>query len=79
MTSINIKSLVKIASLILIILSAFFTLCLIVALIYNEPVQPFIWSAGITLIPGVILFMLVRDYIHEKVSVRDGYLAVTFS
>jgi trk system potassium uptake protein TrkH len=77
--TINIKSLAKISSLILIILSGFFSLCIIVAVIHNEPVQPFLWSAGITLIPGILLFLLVRNYIHEKVSVRDGYLAVSFS
>lgn len=79
MTSINIKSLVKIASLILIIISAFFITCSAVAIIYDEPLRPFLMSAAITLLPGALLFTLVPSSIRERVTLRDGYLAVTVS
>lgn len=79
MTSINIKSLVKIASLILIIISVFFIACTAVALIYGEPLKPFLLSAAITLVPGILLFIFIPSSINERVTVRDGYLAVTVS
>lgn len=79
MTTINIKSLVKIASLILIIISAFFITCIAVAVIYDEPLKPFVLSAVITIIPGALLFKFVPSSIRERVTFRDGYLAVTLS
>jgi trk system potassium uptake protein TrkH len=79
MLTINYKSLVRIASLILIIISVFFSLCIIVALLHDESVLPFAWSAGLTLVPGAVLAILFPGFVHERVSIRDGYLAVTLS
>jgi trk system potassium uptake protein len=77
MKRINIKSLLKIAGLILIIISISFLFCVPVALIYSEPVLPFILSSLIAAIPGIILYFLVKAPIQEEVNIREGYLAVT--
>lgn len=77
--TINVKSLLKIVGLILIIVSISFLFCIPVALIYSEPVKPFIFSSVIALTPGLLLYFLVRSSIHEKVSIREGYLSVTLA
>lgn len=79
MTRINIKSLLKIIGLIIIIVSLSFLLCIPVALAYSEPVEPFIYSSIIALVPGMMIYLLVRSSITDKLNVRDGYLSVTIS
>lgn len=77
MKRINPKVLLKIAGLILVIISAFFLLCIPVALFYSEPVRPFLLSALCTLIPGLLLYFLVSYPLQEEVKSREGYLSVT--
>ncbi len=77
MSSINIKSVLKIIGLILLISSATFLLCIPVALIYSEPVRPFLLSNITALIPGALLYFLIRSSLHDKVTTREGYLSVT--
>jgi trk system potassium uptake protein TrkH len=79
MTNINIRSLVKIASLILIIISAFFCLSIPVAIIFSESILPFVYPAAITLVPGLLLYFLMPSSIKERVTVREGYLSVTLA
>ncbi len=68
---------IRIISLILTI-GSFAILCSVpVALIYNEPLSPFIWSSLITGIPGIVARILSRGANMKKTSARDGYISVT--
>lgn len=77
MRFVNVKSLLKIAGLVLIIVSIAFLFCIPAGIIYSEPIFPFIYSSTITLIPGLLLYFLMPTSISERVSIRDGYLSVT--
>ncbi len=76
MRTINIRSILKIAGLILIITSVCFFLCVPVALIYSEPYTPFILASVTTLLPGMLFYFLIRSSLQEKVTTKEGYLAV---
>ena len=76
MRTINIRSILKIAGLILIITSVSFLLCVPVALIYSEPYTPFILASVTTLIPGLLIYFFIRSSLQEKVTTKEGYLAV---
>lgn len=73
----TVSSVLNIVGIILIITSASFLLCIPIAIIYSEPVAPFIFSTLTTLIPGLILFLFLRKSIENKVSMKEGYFSVT--
>jgi len=77
MRSINIKILLKLVSFILIIISAFFIICIPVALIYSESVLPFILSSVITIIPGLFLHIFFKSSEQKQINSREGYIGVT--
>lgn len=77
MKFIRVSSVLNIVGIILIIISASFLLCIPVALLYSEPVTPFIFSSLTTLLPGSILFLFLRKSIEHKVSIKEGYISVT--
>ncbi|MGE5349785.1 MAG: TrkH family potassium uptake protein [Actinomycetota bacterium] len=77
MNTINFRSVFKIVGLILLISASSFLLCIPVALIYSEPVRPFIMAFAAAAIPGSILFFQLKSQLHQKVSTREGYLSVT--
>jgi len=77
MKTINLKSVFKIIGLILIITAVSFLLCIPVALIYSEPVAPFIKAFITTIIPGFLFYFMIRASLHEKITMREGYLSVT--
>jgi trk system potassium uptake protein len=77
MSSINFQSVLKIIGLILIISAASFLLCIPVALIYSEPVSPFLLSFVTAALPGTFLYFLIRSRLQEKVTTKEGYLSVT--
>lgn len=79
MTNINFKSLFDLTGLILIIVSVFFSLCIPVALIYSEPILPFVYPVLITLIPGILLYFLLKSPLEERINAREGYLSVTLA
>jgi trk system potassium uptake protein len=79
MRLINIKGLLKIISAILVIQSAFFLLCIPVALLYSESIMPFVWSILFNIVPGLLIFFVIPISIHEALSKREGYLAVTLA
>ena len=79
MTQINLKAILKIVGLILLITSASFLFCIPVALFYDETLWPFLLSSVVTLVPGLILYFLIRYSLNEKVSTREGYLGVTLA
>jgi len=77
MRTINIRSILKIAGLILIITSVSFLLCIPAALIYSEPYMPFILASVTALIPGLLIYVSLRGTLREKVSTKEGYLSLT--
>ncbi len=79
MRQINFKAILKIVGLILLITSASFLFCIPVALVYDETLWPFLLSSVVTLVPGLMLYFLIRYSLKEKVSTREGYLSVTLA
>ena len=79
MSNIHLKSLLKIIGLILIIVGVSFLFCVPIAVIYSEPVEPFLVSSLISVIPGLLLYLFVPRSINEKISIKEGYLSVTLS
>ena len=77
MSTINFKSVLLIIGLILIISAVSFLLCIPVALIYSEPVRPFLLSFITAMVPGALIYLLIHSSLHEKVTTREGYLSVT--
>ena len=69
----------RILSTILLIETIAYLICLPVVLIYKESAYPFIWSSAITLLLSGLFFILSREANTDKISNRDGYLAVTVS
>jgi len=79
MKLINPLILARILSTILLIESITFLFCIPVALIYKEPLIPFIYSTLITLLLYTLLRITGRKADINKASNRDGYLAVTLA
>ncbi len=52
------------------------SLCIPVALIYSEPVRPFVLASLTALIPGLLIYFFIRSSLQEKVTTKEGYLAV---
>ncbi len=77
MNTINFRSVFKIVGLILLISASSFLLCIPVALVYSEPVRPFIMAFVAAAIPGSLFYLLIRSQLHQKVTTREGYLSVT--
>lgn len=79
MKLINPLVIVFILSTILLITAASFLLCIPVALIYDEPLGPFLWPALITASLSVIFNRISRSASHEKVNIREGSLSVSLA
>jgi trk system potassium uptake protein TrkH len=79
MKLINPLIIIRILSTILFIETLAFLLCLPVVFIYKESPQPFLYSAAIAMILATGFFFLSRQSDINKVSTRDGYMAVTLS
>lgn len=70
---------IRILSTILLVETISFLFCLPVALIYRESMNPFLGSAGITIILAGLFYFVSRGAERNKFSNRDGYVAVTLS
>ncbi len=70
---------IRILSTILLIESISFLCCLPVALIYNEPLSPFLWSSAITAFFYLAFRISSFKAETDQISNRDSYLAVTLS
>ena len=79
MTLINPLIISRILGTILLIDAMSFLPCLPVALIYREPVSPFLLSSGTTIIFFLVFRFLGRDANVEKVSNRDTFLIVALA
>lgn len=77
MSAINFKTVLKIIGLILIISATSFLLCIPVALVYSEPVTPFLLAFISVMVPGTILYYPSRRTLYHKITTREGYLSVT--
>ncbi len=79
MKLINPLLILRILSIILLIETVSVLLCIPVALIYNEPPEPFLWSAVFTLLFAVVFRFVTNVADYQKFSNRDGYLIVVLS
>ena len=79
MKLINPLIILRILSTILLIESMTFLFCFPVAIIYKEPLLPFIFSSAFTFLFYIILRLSSRKVEITKASNRDAYLAVTLS
>lgn len=79
MKLINPLVIIRILSTILFIESICFLVCLPVAHIYNESAYPFLWSSLITIILSVVFYVAGKDATLEKISRREGFMAVSIS
>lgn len=79
MKLINPLIILRILSTILLIGTISFLFCLPVAVIYDEPLFPFIMSSAITGILFMIFRIASRKAEINRISNRDGYVAVTLS
>jgi len=79
MKLINPLLIIRILSTILLIETVSVLLCIPVAVIYNEPVEPFIWSAVFSFFFSAVFRFVTSDADYNKFSNRDGYLIVALS
>jgi len=79
MRLINPFIILRILSTIMLIEAVSFIPCMAVAFIYNESLEPFLWSSTITSIIYSIIRILSRDADTGKISNRDTFLVVTLA
>lgn len=79
MKLINPLVILYVLSTILFIEAVSFLFCLPVAFIYNESPDPFLWSSLITISISVFFYLISRKAASEKVTNREGFLAVSLS
>ncbi len=79
MKLINPLIILRILSTILLIESISFLLCVPVALVYKEESYSFLWSSVITGFIYAVLRLVSMNADTDKITSRDGYLAVTLS
>ncbi len=79
MKLINPLLILRILSTILLIETITFLFCLPVAIIYKEPLSPFILSAACTGFLAISFFPFSQNENYNNFSSRDGYLAVSLS
>ncbi len=77
MKTINFKSVLRIIGLTLMITAAFILFCIPVAIIYSEPLSPFLLAFVTAMTPGATLYFLIPSQVHEKITIREGYMSVT--
>lgn len=77
---INYKVVLTVISRNLFILTGSLLACCLVALIYSENVLPFLFTAFISLLAGIIAFFSCKGFDkNDKIQRRDAYLTVTLS
>jgi trk system potassium uptake protein TrkH len=79
MKLINPLIIIRILGTILLIETISFLFCIPVALIYKEPLYPFLWAAAITLFFHLVFRITSLKADTKKISNRDSYLSVTLS
>jgi trk system potassium uptake protein TrkH len=79
MSLINPINIIRILSSIMMIVSASILVCVPVALVYHEPVMPFIWSALVSGLLGGIMRLVSWKAKRDNISNRDTFLIVTWA
>jgi trk system potassium uptake protein TrkH len=79
MKLINPFVIIYLLSTILFIVAVSFLFSMPVAIIYHEPLHPFILSCLITVLLSAILYFISRKSANEKVSTREGFITVSLS
>ncbi|MCX6237518.1 MAG: TrkH family potassium uptake protein [Bacteroidia bacterium] len=78
MKKINFNIILKLLSFIFFIEACAFSLCLPVALIYNEPLIPFLLSILVAIIPFVFLRLLSRANTKDEIQNHEALFSVVF-
>lgn len=78
MKKINFNIVLKLLSFIFLIEACAFLLCLPVAVIYNEPVTPFLLSVLVVIIPYMMIRFLIRTNIKDEIQNHEALFSVVF-
>ncbi len=78
MKKINIKIVLKLLSFIFLIEAGAFSLCLPVAVIYSEPIQPFLLSILVSLIPFVLFRLFAGPKTKDEIQNHEALFSVVF-
>ena len=78
MKKINFKIVLKLLSFIFLIEAGAFSLCLPVALIYSEPIQPFLLSILVSLIPFVLFRLFAGPKTKDEIQNHEALFSVVF-
>lgn len=78
MKKINFKIILKLLSFIFFIEACAFSLCLPVAFVYNETLQPFIWSILVALFPSIIFWFFSRTTVKDEIQNHEALFSVVF-
>jgi len=78
MKKINFNIVLKLLSFIFLIEACAFSLCLPVAIIYNEPVMPFLLSVLVAIIPYMMVRFLIRTNIKGEIQNHEALFSVVF-
>ncbi|HEY3389598.1 MAG TPA: TrkH family potassium uptake protein [Prolixibacteraceae bacterium] len=78
MKKINIRIILKLLSFIFFIEACAFSMCLPVAIIYNEPLQPFILSILVAIFPSIIFRLLARSKTKDEIQNHEALFSVVF-
>lgn len=78
MKKINFKIVLRIFSFICFILACAFTLCLPVALIYGEPLRPFLFSMLCAAVPFLLIRFFVKVGVTDEIQNHDALFSVVF-
>lgn len=79
MKLINPFTILRILSIILLIETISFLLCLPLTIVYKETPDPFLWSSLITISLSVIFYLISRKSSSRGINNREGFLAVSLS
>jgi len=78
MKKINFKIILKLLSFIFFIEACAFSMCLPVAFIYNEPIQPFLLSILVALLPSVIFRFFALSKTKDEIQNHEALFSVVF-
>ena len=78
MKKINFKIVLKLLSFIFLIEAGAFSLCLPVALIYSEPIQPFLLSILVSLIPFALFRFVAGPKTKDEIQNHEALFSVVF-
>ena len=78
MKKINFKIVLKLLSFVFFIEACAFSLCLPVAIIYNEPVNPFLLSILVVIIPYFMIRFLIRTNTKDEIQNHEALFTVVF-